>query len=82
MTSDSQWGGPRPKVREDDARGGPRPGAGRPVKTFRLKVGDELVITQAGEQSNATVTDVSREEVALQTDGGPVILKREPPVHK
>jgi hypothetical protein len=37
-------GGARPKVRENDNRGGKRPGAGRPRSVAKLKKGDYLVM--------------------------------------
>lgn len=43
MGSKSDWGGSRPKRRDDDARGGVREGAGRKRERFTARLGESYV---------------------------------------
>ena len=56
--------------------GGSRPGAGRPVKTRTLKLGQEFVGMSAGEKIQVwTVTEIARDRIVLtKADGETVRL--------
>lgn len=54
--------------------GGPRKGAGRPVKTRTLTVGQEFVGMSAGEPIQVwTVAEVSRTTITLRKDNGETV---------
>lgn len=46
-------GGPRPKTRPDDARGGPRDGAGRKGYTLTCVLGEQTFIFDVGRRAEA-----------------------------
>lgn len=73
-------GGPRPKTREDDARGGARVGAGPKPKSFTLKLGDAFYTTTRSAEGRAvgmgelwTVAEITRTHVIMQSDTGDTI---------
>ena len=59
-----------------EALGGPRPGAGRPVRTRTLRVGQEFIGLTAGEEIQVwTVTEIARDRIVLtKADGFAVRL--------
>ena len=76
----NQHGGARPKVREDDRRGkhhSPKPGSGRPPKSFTLKVGDVFFKSEKDANGNGilpseiwTVTEITRSHVTFTNQAG------------
>lgn len=57
MTTNTH-GGPRPKVREDDARGkhhSPKPGSGRPPQSFTVKLGDVFSKQEQTAEGNGVI---------------------------
>ena len=76
-----QWGGPRPKVRADDPRGGARPGAGRPATRFILRQNKRQPETYALDFQPAdpkgitqgaawTILEMDADSVTLGNDAG------------
>lgn len=70
-------GGPRPKTRDDDARGGARQGTGPKPKSFALKLGDVFFKSQKDAQGYGvipsevwTVTEITRTHVTLSSNTG------------
>lgn len=57
-----------------DKLGGPRPGAGRPIKTRTLTLGQEFAGLEAGEQPQVyRVVELNRTTIVIQREDGHTI---------
>lgn len=79
MTTNTH-GGPRPKQRDDDARGhhhSPKPGSGRKPQSFTIKANAEFAVWQRNPEGRPvglgelwTVKEITRTGIVLVSESG------------
>lgn len=79
----SNHGGPRPKVRSDDKRGGSRPSSGPKRRWLKMRLGDKVHVTrhlnQAGAEPRLEVWELvrnSNDELEFCTPAEFIVLGR------
>jgi len=66
---------PRGGARPGAGSGGKRDGAGRPPKSFTLKLGDAVIVAENGLRMG-TITEISRRHITIKMDNGEIRIAR------